>query len=94
MMMGRVTMKAGREGAESERQQRTEVNLDLKMTVTSLSSLMYYECILLDLTGLAFGFKVIYYLGICHSLSLFSQSLSLFLGPGSVLGAGDRKRLP
>lgn len=56
MMTGRVTMKAGREGAESERQQRTEVNLDLKMTATSLSFLMYYECILLDLTGLIFGF--------------------------------------
>lgn len=63
------------------------------MLITSFIFLVYYAYTLLDLSGLVFGFKVVYDLGVCHLFSLFCASLSLFLGPGSVLGARGRKCL-
>lgn len=46
MRTGRVTI-AEKEGAESERWQRTEVTLmDLKMSIPGLSVLVCYVCIL------------------------------------------------
>lgn len=78
MMTGRVTVIAGREGAENERQQKKCGDpIALKMLITSFSFLVHYACTLLDLSGLVVGFKVIYELGICHSLFIprFFESL-------------------